>query len=78
MRDIEQSGSKSPQRTKSLGMEILDAGLVVVGVVVGVMLLLSLLHAVVGMVAFLFKLVILVAVVALVVRLFHHGRRRSA
>jgi uncharacterized membrane protein YhaH (DUF805 family) len=78
MREVERSGAGRPEKSRSLGMELLDAGLVVVGVVVGIMLLLSLVHAVVGVIGFLFKLVVLLAVVALIVRVFHHGKRRAA
>ncbi len=59
-------------------MSVLDTALVAAAVVGGVLVVLWLAHAVVGLVLFAFKVAILVVVVFAVVRLLHiFGRRRD-
>lgn len=57
-------------------MSTLDKALVGAGVVGGIFVILWVAHAVLGLVLFAFKVVVLVVVVALVVRLVHVFSRR--
>lgn len=59
-------------------MRTLDTILVTAGVVGGVLVVLWAVHAVVGLALFVFKVAILVVVVALVVRLVHLFSRRGS
>jgi fatty acid desaturase len=61
----------SERSTKGSGMSLLDTGLVVAAVVGAVLVVLWLLHAVVGLILFGFKVAVLVVVVAVIVRLVH-------
>ncbi|HUY23434.1 MAG TPA: hypothetical protein VMV22_13940 [Acidimicrobiales bacterium] len=61
----------SDRSTKGSGLSLLDTALVVAGVVGGVLVVLWLVHAVVGMLLFGFKVAVLVVVVAVIVRLVH-------
>lgn len=65
------------EHRRSGGMKSLDALLVTAGVVGGILVVLWLVHAVVGLALFVFKVAILVVVVALVVRLVHVLSRRG-
>jgi len=62
--------------TKGSKLSLLDTALVAAAVVGGVLVLLWLVHAVVGLVLFLFKLAIVIVVVAVIVRLVHVLTRR--
>lgn len=62
--------------TKGSGLSVLDTALVAAAVVGGILVVLWLAHAVVGLVLFGFKLAILVVVVFAVVRLVHLFTRR--
>lgn len=66
------------ERRRSGGMRTLDTILVTAGVVGGVLVVLWAVHAVVGLALFVFKVAILVVVVALVVRLVHLFSRRGS
>lgn len=57
-------------------MSTLDKALVGAGVVGGIFVILWVAHAVLGLVLFAFKVVVLVVVVALVIRLVHVFSRR--
>ena len=59
------------ERKRSGGLRTLDTVLVTAGVVGGVLVVLWLVHAVVGLLLFAFKVAVLVVVVAVVVRLVH-------
>jgi hypothetical protein len=62
--------------TKRSGLSLLDTALVVAAVVGGIFVVLWLLHAVIGLALFAFKIAILVVVVAVIVRIVHvFGRR---
>jgi hypothetical protein len=66
------------EHRRSGGLRMLDTVLVTAGVVGGVLVVLWLVHAVVGLLLFAFKVAILVVVVAVLVRLVHvlsRGRR---
>jgi hypothetical protein len=64
--------------TKGSGLSLLDTGLVVAAVIGGVLVVLWLAHAVLGLALFAFKVVILVVVVVVIVRLVHlFSRSRS-
>jgi hypothetical protein len=66
------------ERRRSGGLGTLDRLLVGAGVVGGVLVILWLVHAVLGIALFVFKVAVLVVVVAVVVRLVHlFGRGRS-
>jgi hypothetical protein len=56
---------------KGSGLSVLDGALVVAGIIGGILVVLWVAHAIVGTVLFVFKLAILVVVVAVVVRLVH-------
>jgi len=62
---------------KRSGLSMLDTALTVAAVVGGILVVLWVAHAVVGLVLFAFKLAILIVVVAVIVRLVHHVTRRS-
>jgi len=59
-------------------MRTLDTVLVTAGVVGGVLVVLWLLHAVVGLILFAFKVAILVVVVAVIVRMVHLFTRHKS
>lgn len=65
------------ERKRSGGMRTLDTLLVTAGVVGGVLVVLWLVHAVVGLLLFAFKVAILVVVVAVIVRLVHVMTRKG-
>jgi hypothetical protein len=56
---------------KGSGMSLLDTALVVAAVVGGILVVLWLAHAVVGLILFAIKIAILVVVVAVIVRVVH-------
>ena len=62
---------------KRSGLSTLDTVLTVAAVVGGILVLLWVAHAVVGLVLFAFKLAILIVVVAVIVRLVHIVTRRG-
>jgi fatty acid desaturase len=64
-------GQMSKSDTKGSGLSLLDTVLVVAAVVVGIFVVLWLAHAVLGLVLFLFKIAILVVVIAVIVRVVH-------
>ncbi len=59
------------ERKQRGGLRTLDTVLVTAGVVGGVLVVLWLVHAVIGLALFVFKVAILVVVVAVVIRLVH-------
>ncbi|HLN42795.1 MAG TPA: hypothetical protein VK215_10100 [Acidimicrobiales bacterium] len=61
----------SDNETKGSGLSVLDTALVVAAVIGGIFVVLWLAHAVLGLVLFAFKVVILVVVVAVIVRIVH-------
>ncbi|MHB8329893.1 MAG: hypothetical protein ACYDD6_09785 [Acidimicrobiales bacterium] len=63
---------------KGRGLSTLDGVLVVAGVVGGILVVLWLLHAVVGLILFAFKVAVLVVVVAVIVRLVHRLTRSKS
>lgn len=63
---MSESGTK-----KGSGMSLLDTALVVAAVVGGILVVLWLAHAVVGLILFAIKIAILVVVVAVIVRVVH-------
>jgi hypothetical protein len=63
---MSESGTK-----KASGLSLLDTALVVAAVVGGILVLLWLAHAVVGLILFAIKIAILVVVVAVIVRVVH-------
>ena len=65
------------ERRKSGGLRTLDTVLVGAGVIGGVLVVLWLVHAVLGLALFAFKIAVLVVVVALAVRLVHVLTRRG-
>jgi len=67
----------SDSDTKGSGLSLLDTALVVGAVIVGIFVVLWLVHAVVGLVLFFFKLAILVVIVAVIVRVVHRLSRSS-
>jgi len=64
-------GQMSDNETKGSGLSVLDTALVVAAVIGGIFVVLWLAHAVLGLVLFAFKVVILVVVVAVIVRIVH-------
>ena len=67
----------SKSDTKGSGLSLLDTALVVAAVVGGIFVVLWLVHAVIGLALFAFKIAILVVVVAVIVRVFHSLSRRG-
>jgi Flp pilus assembly protein TadB len=63
--------ARSIEQRKSGALSVLDKGLVAAGVIGGVLVVLWVVHAVLGLALFAFKVAVLVVVVALVVRLVH-------
>jgi len=61
----------SIESTKKSGLSLLDKGLALAAIVGGVLVVLWVVHAVVGLFLFAFKVAILVVVVAVVIRLVH-------
>ena len=61
----------SDSETKGSRLSVLDTALVVAAVIGGIFVVLWIAHAVLGVVLFAFKLVILVVVVAVIVRIVH-------
>ncbi|HTZ07741.1 MAG TPA: hypothetical protein VMB72_01635 [Acidimicrobiales bacterium] len=61
----------SIESRKRSGISLFDTALTVAAVVVGILIVLWVAHAVVGLVLFVFKVAILVVVVAVIVRLVH-------
>lgn len=64
------------ERRRSGGVRTLDTVLVTAAVVGGILVVLWLAHAVIGLALFVFKVAILVVVIALIVRLIHVVTRR--
>jgi len=67
----------SDNETKGSGLSVLDTALVVAAVIGGIFVLLWIAHAVLGVVLFAFKVVILVVVVAVIVRVVHAFSRHK-
>jgi hypothetical protein len=61
----------SIESTKGSGLSLLDKGLALAAIVGGVLVVLWVVHAVVGLFLLAFKVAILVVVVAVVIRLAH-------
>jgi uncharacterized membrane protein YhaH (DUF805 family) len=66
------------EKKRSSGVGVLDAVLVTAAVVGGILVALWALKVVAGLILFVFKLAILVVIVAVIVRLFHHLSRRGS
>jgi fatty acid desaturase len=64
-----------PETHKSSAMRLFDTALVVAGVIVAAMIALWALHAIVGLVLWVFKIAILAVIVIALVRLVTHRRR---
>jgi hypothetical protein len=64
-----------PDTKKSSGMKTVDRVLMVAGVIGAVLVALWVLHAIVGLVLFFFKIAVLVVIVAVIARLFTRRRR---
>jgi hypothetical protein len=64
-------GHMSGRDTKGSGLSVLDTALVAAAVIGGILVVLWLAHAVVGLILFAFKVAILAVVVFAVVRLLH-------
>ena len=67
----------SDSDTKRSGLSVLDTALVVAAVIGGIFVVLWIAHAVLGLVLFTFKIVILVVIVAVIVRIVHAVSRRG-
>jgi cobalamin biosynthesis protein CobD/CbiB len=65
------------EKRKGSRVSVLDGVLVTAAVVGVIFVLLWVLKAVAGLILFAFKLAILVVVIAVIVRAFHHFSRRS-
>jgi hypothetical protein len=65
------------EKSRGSGIGLVDAVLVTAAVVGGILVLLWVLHAVVGIILFVFKVAIVIVVVAVIIRLVHHVTRRS-
>jgi hypothetical protein len=59
------------EKRKSGGLSLVDSALAVAAVVGGILVVLWLVHAVIGVALFAFKLIVLVVLVALGLRLWH-------
>lgn len=65
------------EKKKGSGIGVIDTVLVTAAVVGGILVLLWAVHAVVGLILFVFKVAILVVVVAVIVRIVHLFTRHT-
>jgi hypothetical protein len=66
------------EKRKGSGVSLLDGVLVTAGVIGAIFVVLWVVKAVAGVILFAFKLAILVVVIAVIVRAFHHFSRRNS
>jgi hypothetical protein len=65
------------EKRSGSGVSLVDTALIAAGVVGGILVILWVLHAVVGVILFVFKVAIVIVVIAAVVRLVHRMSRHS-